>query len=69
MRVESAKDLSMYKAAYRLAMDIFEVTKRVTGPNHFHPSEIPDCTGVCVTNSQSRRLLSDCKSCHAQAGN
>jgi len=27
MRVESAKDLSMYKAAYRLAMDIFERTE------------------------------------------
>jgi len=41
MRVESAKDLSMYKAACRLAMDIFEVTKRVTGPNHFTLPESP----------------------------
>jgi hypothetical protein len=41
MRVESAKDLSMYKAAYRLAMDIFEVTKRVTGPSDFTLPESP----------------------------
>ena len=27
MRIESAKDLTVYKSAYRLAMEIFELTK------------------------------------------
>jgi len=28
MRIRSAKDLTVYKLAYKLAMDIFELTKR-----------------------------------------
>src|SRR6266481_5982843 len=28
MRIQSAKDLTVYKLAYKLAMDIFELTKR-----------------------------------------
>lgn len=28
MRIESAKDLSVYKLAYELAMDIFKITKK-----------------------------------------
>jgi 23S rRNA-intervening sequence protein len=28
MRLNSAKDLDVYKKAYRLAMDIFELSKR-----------------------------------------
>jgi len=28
MRIQSAKDLTVYKSAYKLAMDIFELTKR-----------------------------------------
>jgi four helix bundle protein len=28
IRIESAKDLNVYKAAYGLSMEIFEITKR-----------------------------------------
>jgi four helix bundle protein len=28
MRIQSAKDLTVYKLAYKLAMNIFELTKR-----------------------------------------
>src|SRR5205814_7196745 len=28
MRIQSAKDLTVYKSAYKFAMDIFELTKR-----------------------------------------
>jgi four helix bundle protein len=35
MRIQSAKDLTVYKLAYRLAMDIFELTKRFSPEKKF----------------------------------
>src|SRR5262249_55301558 len=35
MKLNSAKDLEVYKKAYRLAMDIFELTKRFTSEERF----------------------------------
>jgi|SRR6266705_3450015 four helix bundle protein len=35
MRIQSAKDLTVYKLAYKLAMDIFELTKRFPSEEKF----------------------------------
>src|SRR6266446_7270266 len=35
MRIQSAKDLTVYKLAYKLAMDIFELTKRFPPEERF----------------------------------
>ena len=35
MKLDSAKDLEVYKKAYRLAMDIFEITKRFPAEERF----------------------------------
>ncbi|HJZ66645.1 MAG TPA: four helix bundle protein [Blastocatellia bacterium] len=35
MKINSAKDLEVYKKAYRLAMDIFEISKRFPPEERF----------------------------------
>ena len=35
MRIQSAKDLTVYKLAYKLAMDIFELTQRFPSEEKF----------------------------------
>jgi four helix bundle protein len=47
MRLNSAKDLGVYKKAYKLAMDIFEVSKR------FPPEERFALTGQIRRSSRS----------------
>ncbi|MEK6302320.1 MAG: four helix bundle protein [Acidobacteriota bacterium] len=50
MRLNSAKDLVVYKKAYRLAMDIFEVSKRFPSEERFA------LTGQIRRSSRSVRL-------------
>ena len=47
MRLSSAKDLEVYKKAYKLALDIFEITKR------FPPEERYALTGQIRRSSRS----------------
>jgi len=47
MKINSAKDLEVYKKAYRLAMDIFEISKR------FPPEERFALTGQVRRSSRS----------------
>jgi four helix bundle protein len=47
MRINSAKDFAVYKKAYRLAMDIFEISKR------FPPEERFALTGQIRRSSRS----------------
>ena len=50
MRIQSAKDLTVYKLAYKLAMDIFELTKR------FPPEEKLALSSQTRCSSRSVRL-------------
>ena len=47
MRIQSAKDLTVYKLAFKLAMDIFEATKRFPPEEKFAHflSKLSDCDG------------------------
>jgi four helix bundle protein len=57
VRIESAKDLNVYKLAYRLAMEIFEITKK------FPPEE-----KFALTNQVRRSSRSICLNLHEAWG-
>src|SRR5436309_5258020 len=50
MRIQSAKDLIVYKLAYKLAMDIFELTKRFPPEEKFALTSQIRCSSrsVCL---------------------
>ena len=56
MKIETAKDLEVYKFAYELAMEIFELTK------HFPPEEKYALTSQIRRSSEAHFVskLSDC---------
>ena len=56
MRIQSAKDLIVYKLAYKLAMDIFELTKRFPPEEKFALTSQIRCSSrsVCLKSPRGR---------------